>query len=356
MPCYCWGAEQILEPISSDNLRIEYTGYVRKEIVAAPDNPDYKLVRFDRVLDMPNTGYRWDNPGVSIRFRTDATVVNAILYYNDRHISKRARNSIGVWSVDGVFKPNWIFQTRQQSVQRGPETITAVLACDEAKGFHDYAIFLPYGDSVDFAGLKVSPGARFETPKPAPALRYIAYGDSITHGFTASQIDKTYPFLVGQKRGWQTIDLGLGGRSSGASPSDVGVIASLKPDILTVLMGVNDWQAGVPLERYRANMQKFLGIFRAAQSDTPVYLITPLWVTPTWNPPGHKADLEQYRQVLRDVVTTMKDPNLHVIEGASLIDHDPSLFSPVAVHPNDAGFAEMEERLDRQLSIFKNQR
>lgn len=355
MPGYCRGAEQTLKPISPDDFRIEYAGYVRKEIVAAPDNPDHKLARFDRILDMPNTGYRWDNPGVSIRFRTDATVVNAILYYNDRHISKRSRNSIGVWSVDGVFQPNRIFQTRQQGVQRAPETVTAVLANGDAKGFHDYVIFLPYGDSVDFAGLQVNPEARFETPKPAPALRFVAYGDSITHGFTASEVDKTYPFLVGQKKGWQTIDLGLGGRSSGASPTDAGVIASLKPDILTVLMGVNDWQAGVPLERYRTNMNKFLANFRVAKPETPVYLITPLWVAPTWNPPGHKADLEQYRQVLRDIVATSKDQNLHIIEGPGLIDHDLSLFSPVAVHPNDAGFAEMEERLDQQLPNLKNQ-
>ena len=224
----------------------------------------------------------------------------------------------------------------------------ASLARGESKGVHDYAIFLPYGDSVDFAGLKVDAAAHFEPVKSATTARFVAYGDSITHGYSASAVDKTYPFLVGQKKKWQTIDLGLGGRSSRPSP-DAEVIASLKPDIVTVLMGCNDWQGGVPLERYRTNMQKFLVDFRAARPETPVYLITPLWVAPTWNPSAKKHDLEQYRQVLRDIVADMKDPHLHLVEGPGLIEHDPSLFNPVAVHPNDAGFAMMAERLEHQL-------
>jgi len=51
----------------------------------------------------------------------------------------------------------------------------------------------------------------------------------------------------------------------------------------------------------------------------------------------------------------MRTMPLHVIEGPDLIDQDPSLFSPVAVHPNDAGFAEMAERLKQQIRDPENQ-
>ncbi|MFA4944296.1 MAG: SGNH/GDSL hydrolase family protein [Lentisphaeria bacterium] len=338
-----------LRPVAPDDPRVEYAGYVRKEIVPSPDQPGAKLARFDRILEMAGTGYRWDNPGVSIRFRTDATTVEADLHYSDRHQSKTARNGSGVWAVDGALKPAQAFQTRAAGVQRAPESVTVALAGGEAPGFHDYEIFLPYGDAVDFAGLRVNPEARFEAAKPEPAVRYVAYGDSITHGFTASAVDKTYPFLVGRKKGWRTINLGLGGRSSGFSPSDAGVVGALKPTLVTVLLGVNDWQGGVPLERYRANLEGFLTRFRVAQPETPLYLITPLWVAPAWNPPAKTADLEQYRQVLRDLAAARQDPNLHLIEGPALIDHDPALFDRVAVHPNDKGFAMMAERLAQQL-------
>ena len=39
-----------------------------------------------------------------------------------------------------------------------------------------------------------------------------------------------------------------------------------------------------------------------------------------------------------------------VKDGEALIDHDAKkFFTPVAVHPNDAGFAQLAERLVRQL-------
>ena len=151
-----------------------------------------------------------------------------------------------------------------------------------APGFHDYEIVLPYGDAVDFQGLEVNAAARMETPPAAPAVRYVAYGDSVTHGFTASAIDKTYPYLVAHKMGWQLINLGLGGRSSNVS--DAHVLKTLKADVITVLMGVNDWQGGAPLERYRKNMNGFFDALRAVQPAVPIYFITSLWVPPRLEP------------------------------------------------------------------------
>lgn len=53
--------------------------------------------------------------------------------------------------------------------------------------------------------------------------------------------------------------------------------------------------------------------------------------------------------MLREIVTTRNDANLHLVEGPDLIDHDATFFDPVAVHPNDKGFAQMSERLAQQI-------
>jgi lysophospholipase L1-like esterase len=208
-------------------------------------------------------------------------------------------------------------------------------------------VILPYGDSVDFRGVEVNPEARFEAPRARPPTRYLAYGDSITHGFTASAVDKSYAFLVAQKNGWQLVNLGLGGRASNVS--DARVVASLKADVISVFMGVNDWQGGGPVERYRSNMTGFFDVVRAAQPTVPIYYLTSLWVAPSWNPNGQAADLESYRQVAREIVAARKDPNLHLIEGTDLIDHDIALFDATPVHPNDKGFAQMADRLAPQM-------
>lgn len=336
-----------LTAISSDNAQLQYSGYVHKELVSSSE---VKSMRFDRELDMPGKGYRWDNPGASIRFRTDAAQIEAVLNYTDRHISTTARNAVGIYSVDGVFKPTWSFQSRQRTVAREPETVVVPFMA-EAPGMHDYELFLPYGDSVEFGGLKISAGAKLVTVAEKSSIRYVAYGDSITHGFSASRISKTYPFLVGKEKGWETINLGLGGRSS--NPDDGKVIASLKPDIVTVLMGANDWQVGVPLARYRSNMDGFIKNIRSAGKDIPIYLMTPLWVKETWNPAGKIADLEEYRQALRDLVAALKDPNLYLFEGPELIDAVPKLYDQAPIHPNDAGFAMMAERLAQKLHDLK---
>ena len=179
----------------------------------------------------------------------------------------------------------------------------------------------------------------------------MAYGDSITHGFTASAVDKSYTFLVAQKNHWQLVNLGLGGRASNVS--DAKVVVSQKPDVISVLMGTNDWQGGGSLDRYRTNMMGFLDTIRTAQPTVPIYFITSLWVPPSWNPKGQVADLESYRKVAREIVAALKDPNLHLVEGPELIDHDAALFDAVAVHPNDKGFAQMGERLAARMRPVK---
>lgn len=336
--------------IAPDDQKIGYSDYVRLEFVPSPFDPAAKLARFDRILDMGGKGYRWNNPGARVRFRTDATTVKAQLYFNELHISTSARNSNGLYLIDGVNKPGeWRFKTKTVVPKRDTETVEVEMASGGSAGFHDYELILPYGDSADFQGLVVNDSARFETPRARPSTRYLAYGDSITHGFTASAVDKSYAWLVAEKNGWQIVNLGLGGRAS--NPKDAATVTSLKPDVISVFMGTNDWQGGVAPDKYRANMTAFLDGIRTAQPQTPIYLLTLLWIAPSWNPKSQVADTEAYRQVVREIVAARQDPNLHLVEGPDLIDHEAALFDSVAVHPNDKGFAQMAERLAARMRL-----
>jgi lysophospholipase L1-like esterase len=334
--------------ITPEDPVIGYSDYVHMEFVPSPVDASAKLARFDRILDMRSKGYKWDNPGARIRFRTDATRIKAKLYFNELHISTSARNSSGLYLIDGVIKPGeWTFRTKATQTLRQPESVEVVIAAGQSPGFHDYEIIQPYGDSMDFQGVEVNAAARFEAPRARPATRYLAYGDSITHGFTAGAVDKSYAFLVAQKNDWQIVNLGLGGRAS--TISDGAVVAALKPDVISVFMGANDWQGGVPPDRYRSNMMGFFDAIRARLPGVPIYYITSLWVAPSWNPKAQVADLESYRQVARDIVAARKDPNLHLVEGPELIDHEVALFDATPVHPNDKGFAQMGDRLAAKM-------
>jgi lysophospholipase L1-like esterase len=92
-------------------------------------------------------------------------------------------------------------------------------------------------------------------------LTYLALGDSYTIGTGASHESRNYPSLLGQRlevaagckvrvvnpavNGFTTIDL---------LAREIGFIGELKPDLVSVLIGVNDLVRGRSLEAYRHSL------------------------------------------------------------------------------------------------------
>ena len=309
------------------------------------------VARFDRLMD--NTqGYRWDAPGARIRFRTDSASVEVQLIYSASHIGP-ARNSIGFYRIDGNADAAWRFTRPKgatlpcEDALRLPLPVPTPAAGDQSR-FHDYELILPYGDSVELKGIAVAPGARWESPAVRPAMRWVAFGDSVTHGFTSSAVVHSYPFQVGERQKWEVINAGIGGR--GCMASDGALLAEMDAAVFSIAIGVNNWQGGTELGAFHANMKGLLERVLKGRQHARIYVITPLWVASSWHPAGAKYPLENYRAVIRDVVAELSAERLHVIEGPTLIDADPALFDGVAVHPNDAGFAQMAERLSQAFS------
>ncbi|HWL16204.1 MAG TPA: GDSL-type esterase/lipase family protein [Opitutus sp.] len=319
--------------VAATDLRLQFTdglNLVRDETDGS--------AHFDRVIDGPARGFRWDSPGARVSWRTDSASVRVRLRYTERHIGA-SRNSIGVFRIDGRGDLAWTF-TRPAG---GEAELTVTLPVLTDGSCHDYEVILPYGDSVDVLGVEVTENAALAPARPRPGTRYIAFGDSVTHGFTATEVTKTYAFQVAERNGWELINLGIGGR--GTHGPDGAFLARVNADVISLLIGVNDWQAGAELESFRANYAQLVAGLREGHPKAPVYLITPLWVSETWAPNGVRYPLESYRAVIREVAAAFADPLLAVIEGPLLIDHDPRLFDRIAVHPNDAGFAQMADRL-----------
>ena len=335
--------------IAADDTRIAYSDYVSQSFVTAPFDAAVTLARFNRLLPIAGKGYEYDNPGTRARFRTDATNAHVSLYYNDLHISTSARNSRGFYRIDGQTNAAWTFQTVSTTTVRTQEQVVVSLTVPTGGGFHDYEVILPYGDSVDFQGLQVNADAQFQTPAARFTTRYVAYGDSITHGFTASEVGKSYAYLVAEQKSWELVNMGYGGRS--ATAADGTAVGSRQADVISVLIGVNNWQGGVPLATFSNRLDGFIANLRTQQPVVPVYLLTPLWVDAAWNPSAQIAPLEDYRQVVRAVATARNDLNLVVIEGPDLIDHSTVYFDSVLVHPNDLGFAMMSERLAAFMQV-----
>lgn len=323
----------VADEIRPDSPHLQYSGHAHAVILA-------ERARFDRIIEA-GAGFQFDNPGVRIRFRTDATSVVAKLFYNGMHQRMDAVNGVGVFRVDGKERGSF------QNGKPRPGKINVTILDEKKAAEHDCEILLPYGDSVDFEGLIVNAGARFYPVPPRPVVRYVACGDSITHGFRASNVTKGYAFLLAEQKGWQLVNMGFGSRR--ATADDGKTIGALPADVITILIGFNDHFGNKPLEQFAADMTGLLRNIRAAQPETPIHVITPLWSTEPF--PTHLGlRLENYRVVVRQVVQQADDPNLHLIEGPELIPHDKKFFTD-GVHPNDSGFAALAEHLGARIAI-----
>lgn len=330
--------------IPADSKGLEYSDYAVLNFITVAGK---KVARMNRPLSSRNKGYNWDNPGARLRFKTNAKNITVHLIYSDKHISTSARQPVGMYYIDYKSQPKWIFLTSCRKVVRPIEKVNLKLPVSNDNKFHLYEIIMPYGDSVDVAGITVNDNANFTKPNPRPKFRCAIYGDSITQGFTGTSVNWIYAYRLAHIKHWQLINLGIGGRAS--NPHDGTTIGEIKHEQLIVLMGVNDWQGGRPVEQYKKHMKKFITNYRKLQKNTPIYLITPLWVPETWKPRSAKFKLEAYRQGLREIVSEIKDPKIKLIEGSKLIDHDKKYFDRIAVHPNNSGFAQMTKRLLKKI-------
>lgn len=311
------------ELVRPTDTRLAYSDYARLTLEGTQ-------ARFDRLL-AASSGFNFDNPGARIRFRSDAARLVALLEYTAEHLHG-ARNGTGVFLVDGKAAGTYSFEHAAGHVQ-------APLPADGQ--MHLYEIVLPYAESVVFRGLGASPGATFAPAPARPAFRYVAHGDSITEGYQASDPLHNYPALIGARNGWEVVNMGFGGRTTVGS--DGAALGSLRGDLITILIGFNDYNGQRAVAQYEASLREIVAGIRVAQPKVPVYLITPLWSSS-----AHAVPLEEYRQAVKRVAEGAQDANLHLVDGLKLIDNDAKYF-PDGIHPNDAGFAQMAERLGALL-------
>ena len=318
--------------IAPDDGDLHYSGCAHLDLSASSASCD-RLIR-----DSP---FHVDNPSMRIAFRTAAKSVAVVLEYAakaDLPVGHHAYNSSGVGLVDGAKRA--VFT--RQSDSGGRQTVDLT---PPSPGQHTYEVLMPVADKVDFCGVELEEGAHLGPVEEDPGPRYVPYGDSITQGFWASSPARTYPYLVARNNGWDLVNMGFGSRA--ATASDGEAVARLDPDLVTVLIGVNDCLGGRSVTEYEDSVRGFVSHLRQTETTVPTYLITPLNVPGPW---AGTEDLDSYREAIRAFVRASDDTHLHLIEGPDLIPDERQYFQD-GLHPNDAGFALMAQRLGEKLSI-----
>jgi lysophospholipase L1-like esterase len=116
------------------------------------------------------------------------------------------------------------------------------------------------------------------------ALRYVALGDSYTIGTSVSSVESWPSQLALRAPDLQLVaNLGVNGyTSSDLIDDELPALAGLRPDFVTLLIGVNDVVQGIPEDSYRANVEQILDALLASVPAnrvlcvaTPDYTVTP---------------------------------------------------------------------------------
>jgi acyl-CoA thioesterase-1 len=186
------------------------------------------------------------------------------------------------------------------------------------------------------------------------ALRYVALGDSYTIG-TAINEDGRWPSqLVARIPGLDlAANLGVNGYTSrDVIQRELPALDQLRPEVLSLLIGVNDVVQRVPEATYRANVAiildtivRYVGAARAFVVTTPDYTVTPSGLAfgdPAQQAAGIRANnaiLTELAAARRIAVVDIHDLSLRAASDRSLVADD-------GLHPSAAQYATWVDRIE----------
>jgi len=186
-----------------------------------------------------------------------------------------------------------------------------------------------------------------------PSLRYVALGDSYTIGTSVAERERWPNQLVAQERRLELVaNLAVNGFTSrDVIEVELLQLDALRPEFVTVLIGVNDVVQGVPAETYRRNVVRVLadavervGAHRVIVITTPDYTVTP-GGSDYGDPIQQAAGIRENNAIITEVAHTLGIVVVDIHDISLEAATDPSLVAFDGLHPSAAQYARWVERI-----------
>lgn len=205
---------------------------------------------------------------------------------------------------------------------------------------------------------RVSDAVANYTPAPQPTHEFMPavgfLGDSYTAGDGATSKAVRWTTLLSAKRGWAETNAGFGGtgygtagRLAGGQPYDARVaqattgVADAAHPIIIVSGGRNDLSEKTAAAEIAAGVTGTFTDLRKAAPKAKIVALSPLWDDDK-APVGLDAIGQEVRAAVESVGGQYVDLGQPLAGRADLI-------GPDGVHPNDAGYAYLAEKIDAAL-------
>ncbi|MBC2603244.1 SGNH/GDSL hydrolase family protein [Puniceicoccus vermicola] len=195
----------------------------------------------------------------------------------------------------------------------------------------------------DSIGFPVRP----PTADEKPALRWLAYGSSITHASV-----KGYPHRAAHRLGVDVLNKGFGGACH-CEETLADYFASEETwDFATLELGIN-MRGTFPVEEFERRARYLVRRLRDGKPGAPIVLLTHFLNRTHHIPPEQHEDLifqrqTEYDHVLRAIASEMANEGVHLIEGCDVLTDFCGLSCDL-IHPSEAGHLQMGENLARLL-------
>jgi lysophospholipase L1-like esterase len=184
-------------------------------------------------------------------------------------------------------------------------------------------------------------------------LRYVALGDSYTIGTSVGERERWPNQLVAVEPRLELVaNLAVNGFTSrDVIEVELPQLDALRPEFITVLIGVNDVVQGVPAETYRRNAVRILedavervGANRVIVVTTPDYTVTPSG-SDYGDPVQQAAGIRENNAIIAEVAGTLGIAVVDIHDISLEAATDPTLVAFDGLHPSGAQYARWVERI-----------
>lgn len=190
------------------------------------------------------------------------------------------------------------------------------------------------------------------TPAAGPPLRYVALGASDTVG--AGALDPARDGWVGvlhaaMPTGTQLVNLGVNGaRAHDALEQSLPVAIDARPDVATVWLAANDFNAGVSLDAYRRDLDRILAALQAAGTRWILVGNLPdLVLLDLFGGAGAgeriSAEVRKWNAEIADVARAHDAVLVDLFAASPGYAGHPEFVSPDGGHPSRAGYAALAD-------------
>ena len=272
-------------------------------------------------------------PGVRLCFASDASQLRLKVKYGGR-----ARD---------FFKLHCLVDHQFQ--EDGPDEFQAEAElCFNAPdngSLKEFELYFPHCCEVAVSALELVGGSALVPVEPKEKT-WLLIGDSISQGMTATGPTFTFASITAAVLGLEQHNIAVGGAVMAGELGEL--VKPLAGHLVTVAFGTNDFNGSRPLSEFRDQSIRLLDEL-VKRVDSKIVLLTPVpWAGRT-EPNASNLQLEEYREVLRQLVPAY--PQTLLLEGPEIIPDDQEMFCD-DVHPNNRGMQVYAANLTARLKGF----